>query len=68
MEEIEALGKPFDPNFMNAVQQIPAPDGQESGTVIRFTRRATSWAIRSSAMPPLLWQSDFARPRKGFQI
>ena len=26
VEEIEALGKPFDPNFMNAVQQIPAPD------------------------------------------
>ena len=25
---------PFDPNFMNAVQQIPAPDGQESGTVV----------------------------------
>ena len=34
VEEIEALGKPFDPNFMNAGQQIPAPDGQESGTVI----------------------------------
>ena len=34
VEEIEALGKPFDPNFMNAVQQVPAPDGQESGTVI----------------------------------
>lgn len=34
VEEIEALGKPFDPNLMNAVQQIPAPDGQESGTVV----------------------------------
>ena len=34
VEEIEALGKPCDPNFMNAVQQIPAPDGQESGTVV----------------------------------
>ena len=33
-EEIEVLGKPFGPNFMNAVQQIPAPDGQESGTVV----------------------------------
>ena len=33
-DENEALGKPFDPNIMNAVQQIPAPDGQESGTVI----------------------------------
>ena len=29
-----AKAKPFDPNFMNAVQQIPAPDGQESGTVV----------------------------------
>ena len=34
VEEIEVLGKPFDPNLMNAVQQIPAPDGQESGTVV----------------------------------
>ncbi len=34
VEEIEALGKPFDPNVMSAVQQLPATDGQESGTVI----------------------------------
>ena len=34
VEEIETLGKPFDPNFMNAVQQVPAQDGQESGTVV----------------------------------
>lgn len=34
VEEIESLGKPFDPNFMNAVQQIPAEEGQESGTVV----------------------------------
>lgn len=34
IEEIEALGKPFDPNLMNAVQQIPAPNGEESGTVV----------------------------------
>lgn len=34
VEEIEALGKPFDPNLMSAVSQVPAPDGQESGTVI----------------------------------
>ena len=34
VEEIEALGKPFDPNLMNAVQQVPAPDGAESGTVV----------------------------------
>lgn len=34
VEEIEALGKPFDPNLMNAVQQVPAQEGQESGTVV----------------------------------
>lgn len=32
--EIEALGQPFDPNLMNAVQQVPAAEGQESGTVV----------------------------------
>ena len=32
--EIEALGKPFDPQFMNAVQQVPPEEGQESGTVV----------------------------------
>lgn len=34
VEEIESLGKPFDPTFMNAVQQVPAEEGQESGTVV----------------------------------
>lgn len=34
VEEIELLGKPFDPNVMNAVQQVPAQEGQESGTVV----------------------------------
>ena len=33
-EEMEVLGKPFDPNLMNAVQQVPAQEGQESGTVV----------------------------------
>lgn len=37
--EIEALGKPFDPNFMNAVQQVPPEDGQESGTVVRVFQK-----------------------------
>ena len=32
--EIEAMGKSFDPNFMNAVQQVPAPEGVESGCVV----------------------------------
>ena len=34
VEEMEVLGKPFDPNLMNAVQQVPAQEGQESGTVV----------------------------------
>ena len=33
--EIDALNKPFDPNFMNAVQQVPAAEGQESGSVVQ---------------------------------
>ena len=37
--EIESMGKPFDPNFMNAVQQVPAEDGQESGTVVRVFQK-----------------------------
>lgn len=37
--EIEALGKAFDPNFMNAVQQVPPEDGQESGTVVRVFQK-----------------------------
>ena len=39
IEEIEALGKPFDPQFMNAVQQVPAQEGQESGTVVRVFQK-----------------------------
>ena len=37
--EIESMGKPFDRNFMNAVQQVPAEDGQESGTVVRVFQK-----------------------------
>ena len=37
--EIESMGKTFDPNFMNAVQQVPAEDGQESGTVVRVFQK-----------------------------
>ncbi len=32
--EIEAEGKPFDPNSMSAVSQVPAPEGMESGDVV----------------------------------
>lgn len=37
--EMEALGKPFDPNLMNAVQQVPAEEGQESGSVVRVYQK-----------------------------
>ncbi len=33
VEEIEAEGKPFDPNFHEALAQVPAKEGQESGIV-----------------------------------
>ncbi len=63
VEEIEALGKPFDPNFMNAVQQIPAPKGRRAAPSSRFTRRATSWATRSSATRPSSWPNNKANRR-----
>ena len=37
--EIEALNKPFDPNFMNAVQQVPPAEGQESGDVVQVFQK-----------------------------
>lgn len=39
ISEIDALGKPFDPNLMNAVQQVPPEDGQESGSVVRVFQK-----------------------------
>ncbi|HHU48167.1 MAG: nucleotide exchange factor GrpE [Caldicoprobacterales bacterium] len=33
VEEIEAMGKPFDPELHNAVGQVEAEDGQEENTV-----------------------------------
>ena len=39
IEEIEALGKPFDPQFMNAVQQVPPAEGQESGSVVQVFQK-----------------------------
>ncbi|MDN6730685.1 MAG: nucleotide exchange factor GrpE [Atopostipes suicloacalis] len=33
VEEIEAIGKEFDPNIHEALAQIPAEEGQESGIV-----------------------------------
>lgn len=38
VQEVEALGKPFDPNVHDAVSQEPTPD-QPEGTILRVTRR-----------------------------
>ena len=37
--ENEALNKPFDPNFMNAEQQVPPAEGQESGDVVQVFQK-----------------------------
>lgn len=37
--EIEAQDQPFDPNLMNAVQQVPPQDGQKSGTVVQVFQK-----------------------------
>lgn len=39
VKEIEALNKPFDPEFENAVLQQPAPEGVESGTVLQVMQK-----------------------------
>ena len=39
VKEIEAEGKPFDPNFHNAALTEPAPEGMESGTVLRVLQK-----------------------------
>lgn len=38
VQEVEALGKPFDPNIHDAVSQEPTSD-QPEGTILRVTRR-----------------------------
>ena len=66
VEEIEALGKPFDPNFMNAVQQIPAPDGQESGTVITVYQKGYKLGDKIVRHATVVVAEYFARPPQGF--
>lgn len=39
VEEIPALGLPFDPEVHNAVMQQPAAEGQESGTVVQVFQK-----------------------------
>lgn len=39
IEQVEAIGKPFDPTVHEAVAQIPAFDGQESGEVIEVLEK-----------------------------
>ena len=39
VEEIPALGLPFDPEVHSAVMQQPAAEGQESGTVVQVFQK-----------------------------
>ncbi|WP_347300606.1 nucleotide exchange factor GrpE [Dolosigranulum savutiense] len=39
IKQVEALGKPFDPTVHEAVAQIPASEGQESGEVIEVLEK-----------------------------
>ncbi len=39
VEEIEAEGKDFDPNFHNAVMTEPAPEGEEGGKVTKVLQK-----------------------------
>lgn len=39
VEEIPALGQPFDPELHSAVMQQPAGEGQESGTVVQVFQK-----------------------------
>lgn len=39
VEEIPALGQPFDPEVHSAVMQQPAAEGQESGTVVQVFQK-----------------------------
>ena len=63
VEEIEALGKPFDPTLCS---RSPPRMGRRAAPWSPSTRRVTSWATRSSAMRPLWWLNNFAEPRRGF--
>ena len=56
VEEIEALGS-----------RSPPRTDRRAAPSSRSTRRATSWAIRSSAMRPLWWPNNKAETRKGFE-
>lgn len=39
VEEIPAMGQPFDPELHSAVMQQPAQEGQESGTVVQVFQK-----------------------------
>ena len=59
VEEIEALGKPS--------SRSPPRTGRRAAPSSRCTRKATSWATRSSATRPSWWPSRSAKTRRGFE-
>ena len=50
VSEIEAMGKPFDPNFHNAVMTENAEDGVESGTITKVLQKG--YLLNSKVIRP----------------
>ncbi|MDD4680947.1 MAG: nucleotide exchange factor GrpE, partial [Clostridia bacterium] len=46
VKEIDALGKPFDPEYHNAVGQVDAEEGQEENTVVMVHQKGYKMAER----------------------
>jgi len=52
VSEIEALGKPFDPNFHNAVMTEDAGEGVESGTITKVLQKG--YVLNSKVIRPAM--------------
>ncbi len=52
LEAIEADGRPFDPNFHEAVSMQPAPEGVGAGTVLSVLRRG--YCLRGRLLRPTM--------------
>lgn len=67
VSEIEAQGKPFDPELHAAVLQQPSTDDMPSGTVTQVMRKVICSTTRSSATRPWLWPNRLtSQSRKAF--
>ena len=50
VERIEAVGKPFDPHFHEAVREVPAAEGQDEGIVVEDLQ--TGFQINGKVIRP----------------